>query len=38
MEQILKVEPVQRMKKFWELLPIPAKIVFRSGDTLDEDG
>jgi hypothetical protein len=38
MEQILNVEPAQRMKKFWELLPIPAKIVFRTGDTIDEDG
>lgn len=38
MDQILEVEPKQRMKKFWELLPIPAKIVFRTGDTIDEDG
>ncbi|KAH9206144.1 hypothetical protein DL95DRAFT_416785 [Leptodontidium sp. 2 PMI_412] len=38
MEQILKVEPVQRMKKFWELFPIPAKIVFRTVDTFDENG
>jgi hypothetical protein len=38
MEQVLGLEPAQRMKKFWELLPIPAKIVFRTGDTLDEDG
>jgi hypothetical protein len=38
MEKILAEKPKERMKKVWSLLPIPAKIVFRTGDTLDEAG
>jgi hypothetical protein len=38
MSKVLQEDPENRMKRFWSLVTPPAKIVFRSGQNLNEEG